>query len=436
MSEFNMQRIQELEELLAVSPDDYETRAKLAEILLAANRAEDALKQASAVLVEAPDHVTAVETAMRAALALGKFDRSDRYRRLLVGLRGAPSEQPKIEQAPPSVAGDPDDADDAGDNLSRPSESRKRPENLVPLHAMSGGTADESWRVERIDLKLKDVGGLAAVKRRLELSIFALLRHTEMKRYYGRSIRGGLLLYGPPGCGKTFVARATAGELGARFMAVGLSDVLDMWIGESERKLHQLFETARRNAPCVLFFDEIDALGRKRNLQRASGGHNVVNQLLAEMDSVGSNNDGVFILGATNHLWDVDTALRRPGRFDRVIFVGPPEADARKAILEFHMRDRTSEAIDWSSVAGKPTEGFSGADLAHLCDTAAEHAMEDSMETGKVRPIRRQDFQAALKEVKPSTRPWLETARDYAMFANEGGAYDDLLDYLRSVRLV
>jgi SpoVK/Ycf46/Vps4 family AAA+-type ATPase len=400
MTEQHAARIQELEGQVAAEPERTELRASLAQLLFEAARPEDALREASTVLQEAPDHVGALETAMRAALALEKFERAERYRRLLAVLRVPVEEKPSQKEEPTGE-----------ESLDLPSQA------------------------EAAGVTLKDVGGLGAVKRRLELSIFALMRNAEMKQYYGRTIRGGLLLYGPPGCGKTFIARATAGELGARFMAVGISDVMDMWLGESERKLHALFETARRNAPCVLFFDEIDALGRKRNLQRVSASHNVVNQLLNEMDSVGANNDGVFILGATNHLWDVDTALRRPGRFDRVIFVGPPEAEARKAILEFHMRGRVAEGVDLAALAGKSTDGFSGADLAHLCDTAAEHAMEESLETGQMRPIGRKDFQAALKEVRPSTRAWLETARDYAMFANEGGAYDDLLAYLRSVKL-
>src|SRR5262249_44308942 len=136
----------------------------------------------------------------------------------------------------------------------------------------------------------------------------------------------------------------------------------------------------------------------------------------------------------TNHMWDVDTALRRPGRFDRTIFVGPPDVDARRGVLAYHMRDRVTDAIDWSAIAAA-CDGFSGADLAHLCETAAESAMEDSIRDGKVRPVQMRDFRHALKEVRPSTRAWLETARDYAMFANEGGAYDELLTFLRSVRM-
>ena len=119
-----------------------------------------------------------------------------------------------------------------------------------------------------------------------------------------------------------------------------------MWLGESERHLHEIFETARRNAPAVLFFDEIDALGQKRSQMRNSAGRNVVNQLLAEMDGVEVNNDGVFVLGATNHPWDVDTALIRPGRLDRMVLVLPPDEAARRAVVDLHLADRPAEGVD------------------------------------------------------------------------------------------
>lgn len=226
-----------------------------------------------------------------------------------------------------------------------------------------------------------------------------------------------------------------AGELGAKFISVGLPDVLDMWIGSSERNLHEIFETARRNSPCVLFFDEVDALGRKRSLVRNSPVANVINQLLAEMDSLQGNNKGLFILAATNHPWDVDTALRRPGRLDRTLLVLPPDKPARASIVHSHLRDRPIQELDVGWIAEK-TDEFSGADLAYLCEAAAEFAMEASLQTGKIRPITMADFKQSMKELKPSTRPWFDTARNYAMFSNEGGVYDDLLDYLRVRRLL
>jgi len=311
------------------------------------------------------------------------------------------------------------------------------PETAVPLSAQDDDGESETgdWEVERPLVTLSDVAGMEAVKRRLNLAFLAPMKNPDLRKLYGKSLRGGLLLYGPPGCGKTFIARATAGELGAKFLSVGLSDVLDMWIGNSEKNLHQIFETARANSPCVLFFDEIDALGHKRSQMRNNAGRNVVNQLLAEMDNVDGNNEGVFILAATNHPWDIDTGLRRPGRLDRTLLVLPPDAAARESVLRLHSAERPLEGVDFAALAAK-TEDYSGADLAHLCEAAAELALEDSLATGKIRAIGMSDFKRGLKEVKPSVRPWFETARNYALYANEGGVYDELIEYLKARRIL
>jgi SpoVK/Ycf46/Vps4 family AAA+-type ATPase len=185
----------------------------------------------------------------------------------------------------------------------------------------------------------------------------------------------------------------------------------------------------------VLFLDEIDALGQKRSHLRAHAAmRGAVNQLLTEMDSVKSGNDGVFVLGATNHPWDVDTALIRPGRFDRMLLVVPPDRTAREAILHHHLRNRPVEGINLSKLAQR-TEHFSGADLAHLCDSAAELALEDSVRTGQARPIGMRDFDRAQRDVRPSTGAWLEDARNVVLFANPGGRFDDLLEYLKKRKL-
>ena len=212
---------------------------------------------------------------------------------------------------------------------------------------------------------------------------------------------------------------------------MGIADVLHRWLGDSERSIRSIFDNARRSAPCVLFFDEVDALGHRRSaLSGSSGMRTVVNSLLEELDSATSVNDGVYVLGATNAPWDVDPAMRRPGRFDRMIFVGLPDAEARAGIVRFHLKDRPVSGIDLKSVASR-TEGFSGADLAHICDSATQLAMADSMRTGQVRPVTMADVGAASGQIRPSTGPWFETARNVVEFANNEGSYDELAKYLR-----
>lgn len=418
-------------------PRNVALRAHFVSLLAEAGRFEEVLRHCAAILENQPDHLDALKHAERAAAALGDETRAAAYRRLHAALSGENETRPLVD--PTSGAAKLPPAEDRRP-MRVPQSAGDEAWGDDDIVLIDGEEDEESldrrWDVERPRVTLADVAGLEQVKRRLELAFLAPLKNPEMMRMYGKSLRGGLMLYGPPGCGKTFIARATAGELGARFVSIGLSDVLDMWIGASEKNLHQIFETARRHRPCVLFIDEIDALGQKRSQQKHSGGRNVVNQLLAEMDGAAQDNEGVFVLAATNHPWDVDTALRRPGRLDRTLLVLPPDQTAREAVLHYHLRDRPREKdLSFNWLAEK-TDEYSGADLAHLCESAAELAMEDSLRRGDARPIAIGDFKKALREVRPSTRSWFETARNYAMFANEGGLYDDLLEYLRARRMI
>ncbi|MFS2074781.1 ATP-binding protein [Curtobacterium sp. CT11-133] len=303
-------------------------------------------------------------------------------------------------------------------------------EELLAEAAETAEDADPVAELRRETVRLADVGGLEVVKRRIDESFLQPMAHPEIAAAFGKKLRGGLLLYGPPGCGKTFLARAIAGELGAHFISVTLSDVLDRFIGESEKNIHRVFRTAREHAPAVLFFDEMDAIGAKRSGNTFSSFRNVVNQILVEMDGVDSQNDGVYVLAATNHPWEVDAALKRPGRFDRMVLVRPPDDDAREAILRVHLRRRPIEGIDLGDLVRR-TKGFSGADLEHLVTTAAEKAMTESIRTGSVRPMRMDDMRAALKEVKPSIGPWVQTARNVAEYSNGSGEYDDMVEWLR-----
>lgn len=284
--------------------------------------------------------------------------------------------------------------------------------------------------MQRADIRFDDVGGMTAIKKEIELKIIRPLQHPELYKAYGKKTGGGILLYGPPGCGKTFIARATAGQVNARFISVGLNDILDMWIGNSEKNLHHIFELARQNTPCVLFFDEIDALGASRSDMKQSSGRHLINQFLQELDGLDGNNDGVLILGATNTPWHLDTAFRRPGRFDRIIFIPPPDAAAREAILQLKLRNKPVESIDYKSIAAK-TENYSGADLEAIIDIAIEEKLEDSFKDGVPKLLGTKDILNSVKKHKASTTEWFATAKNFALFANESGLYDDILQYMK-----
>ena len=290
--------------------------------------------------------------------------------------------------------------------------------------------APPAQEIERPKISFKDVGGMEKLKEEIRLKIIHPLTHQELYKAYGKAIGGGILMYGPPGCGKTFLARATAGEVKAGFIAVGINDVLDMWIGNSERNLHSLFEQARDHKPCVLFFDEVDALGASRSVMRHHAGRQLINQFLSEMDGVKTSNEGVLILAATNAPWHLDSAFRRPGRFDRVLFVPPPDAGARTAILRLQYHTKPIEEINYDHL-GKKTDHFSGADLKAVVDVAIERKLQEALKTGVPKPLTTKDLTAAAGTLKPTTKEWFAAARNYALYSNQGGVYDDILDYLK-----
>ena len=282
----------------------------------------------------------------------------------------------------------------------------------------------------RPDISFVDVGGMKDVKREIDLKIIKPLENAELYASYGKKVGGGILLYGPPGCGKTYIARATAGEINANFINITLNDILDMWIGNSEKNLNRYFEMARENTPCVMFFDEIDALGAKRSDMKQSGGKNVINQFLSELDGVESDNEGILIIGATNMPWHLDAAFRRPGRFDRIIFVPPPDEESKEAILKLKLKDKPQEKVDFAKIA-KKAKDYSGADLNAIIDIAVENILEEAIETGLPKPITTRDLLAAMKKHHASTLEWFTTAKNYAMFANKSGIYDDILKFLK-----
>ena len=281
--------------------------------------------------------------------------------------------------------------------------------------------------IERV--AFEHVAGLDNVKQQIRRRIISPFLKPSLFQRFKRNAGGGILMYGPPGCGKTLLARATAGECGARFFNVAINDVLDMYIGESERKLHAIFEQARASSPAVVFFDEVEALGGKRQFTRESTSSKLVSLFLSELDGFAQNNQGVLIIGATNVPWAIDPAFRRPGRFDRIVFVPPPDRQARTALLSRLLEERPNTGCDVQALVAR-SSGFSGADLRNLVETAADLAIEESLSHREEVPIRHSHLVDALDEVRSTTGEWLTTARNYARYSNDNRQYDDVLQFL------
>lgn len=275
-----------------------------------------------------------------------------------------------------------------------------------------------------------DVGGLEQVKKDIRRRIILPFAQPNLVARFRKKAGGGVLLYGPPGCGKTLLARATAGECGARFLNAPLSDILHPHPGESERRLSALFTKAREDRPTVLFFDEIEALAAKRSNASHSHVGQLISHFLTEFDGIDSDNSGVLILAATNTPWAMDPAFMRAGRFDRMFFVPPPDRAARASIFDLELADRPgSDNLKGDTFAAK-TAGLSGADIRAIVETATDDAIDATLDTGREQPITSNMINGAIAGFASSVGDWLATAKDYATYANENGRYDDVLDFL------
>lgn len=394
---------------LALSPENMVLRRQIVEELIRARRWADVEKVAPPLL-DGPQRPTGMVALARAAFGQGEKEKARKLYREAIAL----------------------------DNhlIDEGFEAELEPENALRISFTEGTDAPVPVLADTSDrMTLQDVGGMAHLKEQIRLKIIHPFRQPHLYAAYGKKIGGGILMYGPPGCGKTYIARATAGELGARFYNLSLDEILSMWIGQTEKQLNAFFDTARQNAPSVLFIDEVDALGARRSDIQNTSVRMMVSQLLVEMDGVAGRKESVLVLAATNAPWAVDPALRRPGRFDRVLFVPPPDAAAREEILRLHARGRKIDpSIPWEALARK-TDLFSGADLELLVEQATESALSEALRTGRMRDVTFDDFRRALSGVKPSTTEWLRRARNYVNYSNQDGLYDDLGRYLESVKM-
>lgn len=433
---------EQFERALAIEPSDPAAKTGIAHLLNLNGKTSEAVLRLEQVCAESPNHAPA--WLLRAQLALTEDEAEDArewYEKAVAidptltdndllkrieNAGGSRRRKGSESRATPQRSGDsqagayydPDfDSDDGDDDFDE---------------VFGGGPSLEDLEldfVQKADINFAKVGGMEAVKEDIRMKILYPLQNKELFEAYGKKAGGGVLLYGPPGCGKTLISRATAGEINARFLSVGLHQILDMWIGKSEEKLHEIFELARRHAPAVLFFDEVDALAADRKDMRTSAGRTLINQFLAELDGNLAKNEGVLVLGATNAPWHLDSAFLRPGRFDRLIFVPPPDEPARSEIVKIMAEGKPLAGLDADELS-KRTKDFSGADIKAVFDQAIESALTEAMKSGKIVPVTQKQLIITARRVKPSTRKWFESARNYALYANQSGFYDDVLEYL------
>ena len=435
----NEENIKNLREALVLSPENNPLRLLLADALIKNSQYVEAEEELKTILLKNEGHAQAKLGLAKVYFMQEKFSMSivileevdevdplspENLVMLSKALLRNDESGKAIEYYKKSLLLNPSLTDEELDNNLRSTNGANNVNELIE-------SLEEGMKhFEKPSINFSQVGGMQKVKSEIDIKIIQPLLNPDLFKKYGKKVGGGILMYGPPGCGKTHLARATAGQIKANFISVGIHDVLNMWLGNSEKQLHDLFELARRQAPCIMFFDEIDALGASRTDMRQSASKMLINQFLNELDGVQYSNDGLLILGATNAPWHLDGAFRRPGRFDRIIFVHPPDAEGRESILKIHLEGKPTKEIDYKIIA-KKTEAFSGADLMSVIDRAVEDKLREALKSGNPQPIETKDLLKSTLEVKPSTKEWFTTARNYALYSNESGSYDDILEYLK-----
>lgn len=279
------------------------------------------------------------------------------------------------------------------------------------------------------DTNFASVIGLNEVKAALNRDLLFPMKNPELASEYGIAIKGGILLYGPPGCGKTFVTRAIAGEANVNIIEVKISDVMSSWVGEHEKNIRKIFETARKSTPCIVFFDEIEFLGGKREMHMREpwmrGGLNV---LLAELDGLQSKNNGILFIGSTNAPWMVDAALKRSGRLGKWIFVPPPEEQSRAGLFRKYLADVPLDGkIDYAALANE-TRLCTSSDIAYLCREGVKMAWQRTVETGKKNKVTTADVLACVKREKYNLGEWYDQAKQMLASESDKRLYSELAD--------
>ncbi|MBC7129482.1 MAG: CDC48 family AAA ATPase [Thermoplasmatales archaeon] len=265
--------------------------------------------------------------------------------------------------------------------------------------------------IESPNVKWDDIGGLEEAKQKLREAIEWPLKYQELFSHMKANPPKGILLYGPPGTGKTLLAKAVATESGANFISVKGPEFLSKWVGESEKAVRETFRKARQAAPCIIFFDEIDAIAPARGRTDTEVTERIISQMLTEMDGLEELRD-VIVIAATNRPDMIDTALLRPGRFDRLIYIPPPDKEARKEILKIHLREKPVDSDVSIDELVEKMEGYTGADIAGVCNEAVMSAIRDYIKNGnkKIEELKicKRHFEEAMKNIKPIPKEEME----------------------------
>lgn len=396
-------RRDELMRRLTRNPFDVSAREEYARLLQTKGSHREALEQWLLIVQQNP---IGAEAHVEAAFCHLRLNDRHAARARLEEARSCPDAllfEPRIEELTQDLEG-----------TSRALEP-PAPESRRSLHAVS----------------FEDVAGMDDLKKLLRRRIIEPFLNPGLFAKFKKKSGGGVLLYGPPGCGKTLMARAIATECNATFHFVGISDVLCHWIGQSEKNVADVFETARAATPSVLFFDELDAMAFARSKTHSELMRGTVNEFLAQLDGMHGSNDGILVLGATNMPWDVDGAMKRPGRFDRQVFVPPPDVTARAEMFRHKLEGIPTGPVDCEEL-GRRAERLSGADIDAVIDAAKDRALDEIMDSGHERELTHDDLLHALTTVEPSTLDWMQTARNLVRFGNVSGSYKELENYLRS----
>ncbi len=415
-------QVEELARALELSPGDGELRLLLAEALADAGRQGDAAVEYARLLDEGALPREQIIAAGRLALEGGNLQLAARLLERAKNdgvVEGVAALQLDLARELSSGA-DSSSTGPTGPSSARPAPPTARAPGepaAVPMEVSSAAQHFEA----KPGVTFEDVVGLDEPKKVLHRATILPYERPDLYVKYGRSTGGSVLLYGPPGCGKTLLARATAGECSLPFRNLRMEDLLDAEPGGSDRALHESFEEARANAPCLLLLDELDGLTARP----------LLDQLIRELDSIPTDEPGLLVLAATSRPWELDDALTRPGRLTRRLLVPPPDEEARLGLLELLLAGRHSEGLDLGRLA-EGTPLFSGADLRVLVETAVDLVIDEALDSGTEPPLRMSHLETALSRARATTTEWLAGAQEYVKLGDRAGRYEDVASFLRS----